>query len=399
MGCTWGLRVALGLMALVAVGCNRSPQSSRPATTEPIFATADVVPAYHGPLVELRGTGEQMGEQHGRQLAQQIQYLHESYLNVYLGTGAKRFLALTGAKAFESQFLPEHREEVQALARESGMDEREAALAQCFLDLSPMTACSTITLPASAAPDHVARFGRDLDFPSFNVADKYSVVFIYHPEGRYQFAAIGWPGMIGVLSGMNEHGLALANMEVTRGPRLPTAMPYTLLYRSVLERCKTVKEAIDYLDRTPRQTSNNLMLMDAGGDRAVVEITPEQITVRRAADDAALISTNHQRGTDCDTGGRCKRFDYLHDTAEKSFGQIDQKALVAMLAHVAQGKSNLQSMIFEPAERVIWLSTGARAASGTFYRLDLQPYFASTAPALAALSPAAQQNQDRAGKQ
>ena len=153
-------------------------------------------------------------------------------------------------------------------------------------------------------------------------------------------------------------------------------MPYTLLYRSILEQCKTVQEAIDYLNRTPRQTTNNLMLMDASGDRAVAEITPDSVTVRRAPDDAALISTNHQRGTDCDTTGRCKRFDFLHATAAKSFGHIDQKKLQDMLAHVAPGKANLQSMIFEPANKVIWLSTGQRAAYGTFYRIDLAPDFA-----------------------
>ena len=53
--------------------------------------------------------------------------------------------------------------------------------------------------------------------------------------------------MIGVLSGMNEHGLTLANMEVDRPRRLPVAMPYTLLYRTVLERCRTVDEAIALL--------------------------------------------------------------------------------------------------------------------------------------------------------
>ena len=377
MGCRrvsrWVGFVALGLAGLI--GCNRSPQVAHVATTQPVFATVAPVPIYHGPLVELSGTGRQMGEQHGRQLGPQIQLLHEQYLDVYLGTGARRFLALTAAKAFESRFLPEHRAELEGLAEQTGMDEREAALAQCFLDLSPMAACSTIALPASAAPDHVARFGRDLDFPSLNVADKYSTVFIYRPEGRYQFAAVGWPGMIGVLSGMNEHGLALANMEVSRAPRLPGAMPYTLLYRSILEQCKTVAEAIEFLERTPRQTSNNLMLMDGAGDRAVVEITPDQVTVRRAADDAALISTNHQRGTDCDTAGRCRRYDYLHETAADRFGRVDQKSLQDMLAHVAQGKSNLQSMIFEPSERVLWLSTGAHAASGTFYRIDLTQYF------------------------
>jgi hypothetical protein len=32
-------------------------------------------------------------------------------------------------------------------------------------------------------------------------------------------------------------------------------------------------------------------------------------------------------------------------------------------------------MIFEPANRVLYLSTGTGAASGHFYRLDLAEYF------------------------
>ena len=115
-----------------------------------------------------------------------------------------------------------------------------------------MTACSTVTLPASASPDGVARFGRNLDFPSFDLADTQTVVQIYRPDdGRNAFMAVGWPGMAGVLSGMNEHGLTLANMEVRRPSRLPSAMPYILLYRTVLERCTTVEEAIALLQKTP----------------------------------------------------------------------------------------------------------------------------------------------------
>jgi predicted choloylglycine hydrolase len=272
--------------------------------------------------------------------------------------------------------LPEHLAECNAMSLQVGIDADETVLAQCFLDLTPMSACSTITLPAEAAPDHVARFGRNLDFPALNVADKHTVLFIYHPsDGRYAFAAVGWPGMAGVLSGMNEHGLALANMEVKRPARLPSAMPYTMLYRTVLEKCKTVDEAIDLLGKTPRQTPNNLMLMDAAGNRAVVEITPEAIAVRRGPQGAALMSTNHQRGEDCDTAGRCERYDFLHETSHTQFGHIDVKALEQMLAGASQANFTLQSMIFEPANRVIYLSAGHNAARGTFHRVDLAKYF------------------------
>src|SRR5437588_2551204 len=268
----WTALLALSL----AIGCGRVAPTARTPAAAVVAArpAPPPTPAFTGPVIELTGSGDEIGAAHARQLSDSIHTLYDNYLNVYLGTGTKRFLALGAAHLFERQLLPEHLAEVEALARTSNVDEAQAMLAQCFLDLSPITACSTIALPASASRDHVARFGRNLDFPSLHIADKYSTVFVYHPEGRFAFVSIAWPGMIGVLSGMNEHGLALANMEITRTGSFPKAMPYTLLYRTVLEQCRTVDEAIGLLKRTPRQTPNNLMLMDASGDRAVVELSP-----------------------------------------------------------------------------------------------------------------------------
>jgi predicted choloylglycine hydrolase len=284
-------------------------------------------------------------------------------------------IALTLAQGFEIQLAPAHRDEVQALAKQVGLDEREAMLAQCFLDLSPITACSTITLSADASPDGIARFGRNLDFPGRAIADKHTVVMIYHPKDAHAFVAVGWPGLIGVLSGMNEHGLTLANMEITRPSRLPTAMPYTLLYRTILEKCATVDEAIELLNKTPRQTPNNLMLMDAAGNRAVAEITPQSVTIRRGEPGKPLMSTNHHRGQDGMKPGRCDRYDTILKLATAQYGKIDPKSIESMLARVAQGNMTLQSMVFEPSTRVMYLATGANAASREFYRLDLNPYF------------------------
>jgi predicted choloylglycine hydrolase len=227
-----------------------------------------------------------------------------------------------------------------------------------------------------ASDDGVARFGRNLDFWSLNVADKYTTLFIVKPnDGRYAFASVGWPGMIGVLSGMNEHGLALANMEVTRQPRLPRAMPYIMLYRTVLERCRNVDEAVDLLQKSPIQTANNLMLMDAAGNRVVVELSPDTgVHVRRGLPTAALISTNHQRDQDQDTPGHCWRYDLIHKTTASEFGHVDLPQIQAMLADVGS-KITLQSMVFEPSNRVIYLAAGADASHRDYGRLDLRPYF------------------------
>ncbi len=327
------------------------------------------------PVVELSGSGDQMAAAQVQQLGPAIHTLHEQYLMPFLKGGMARFVALSEANAFEGQLRPEHRAEVVALGRASHVDERETMLGQCFLDIAQLSGCSTVALAAEASPDGVARFGRNLDFWSLNVADKYTTLFVVRGDGgRYAYASVGWPGMLGVLSGMNEHGLCLANMEVPRPMRPPTAMPYTLLYRTVLERCRTVDEAVGLLESTPRQTANNLMLMDAAGDRAVAEITPEGVHVRRATGTAALISTNHQRDQDADTPGRCDRYDYLHATAAAEFGHVDEPAVTGLLQHVGR-RGTLQSMVFEPARRVVYLAAGQDATHRAYRRFDLAAYF------------------------
>jgi isopenicillin-N N-acyltransferase like protein len=369
------------LILIAVLGCTARLLVAPPATKTASIAAPLPDKPFPIPVIELDGYGADIGREHAIALCDPIRALHGRYITAYFKSAAAKFIALTAAGLFEPTLAPEHRDEVHALAAGTSIDPRQMLLAQCFLDLSPMVACSTITLPASAAPDGVARFGRNLDFPSFEVADKASVVLIYRPQGHYAFASIAWPGMVGVLTGMNEHGLTLANMEVTRGPRVPSAMPYTLLYRSVLERCRTVEEAIEFLHSTPRQSANNLMLMDAAGARAVVEITPDDVIVRHSDDNAALISTNHQRGQDSDTSGRCRRYDYLHEASQAQFGTIDVAGVESMLAGAAQGKLTMQSMVFEPANRVMYLSTGKNAADLEYYRIDLGARFRGTSQA------------------
>ncbi len=325
------------------------------------------------PTIVLQGTPEAVGRAHGSALGSSIRMLHEQYMRQWIRSDSQRQMATHAAAMFESKMEPAHRAEIAALSAAAGTDETQTMLANCFLDLSPMTACSTMTLPASACSDGVARFARNLDFPSFNLADKSTVLLIYKPQGKYAFASIGWPGLIGVFSGINEHGLTIANMEVDRDGRKPTAMPYAVLYRTLLERCKTVDEAIALLRATPRQTENNLMLMDAAGDRAVAEIYPDRVEVRRAVADRALISSNHRRCDRPDVVGYCSRYDALESASREQYGKIDVAALQNMLDRSSQGEMTLQSMVFEPSTLTLYLATGKNAPTRPFERIDLKP--------------------------
>jgi predicted choloylglycine hydrolase len=355
------------LVLIALAGCSQAAKA-------PAADPSDPIPF---PIVQLHGTPTQLGQSQGEQLGPQLRDLYSRYFNAYFHSEFQRQLALLAASVFETHVPADYRTEIHALAKSANLAERHVMLEQCFLDLSATTACSTFTVPAAGCADHVARFGRDLDWPGLDIADKSSVLLIFHPEGRYAFASVAWPGMIGVLSGMNEYGLTLCNMEVPRPERPPTAMPYSLLYRTILERCKTVDEAIELLKTTPRQTANNLMLMDAAGHRAVAEIKPDKVTIRRAPPTQVLISTNHQRGKDLNTPGRCDRYDYLDAEGAREFGRITLASMQTMLQHVSQPGLTLQSMIFEPASRVIYLAVGADAAHKKLTRIDLKPMFAN----------------------
>jgi isopenicillin-N N-acyltransferase like protein len=353
------------------------------AATVELTAPASQPASCPVPIIELRGDGAAMGKAYGSQMRDTIRLLDRDYLDRALNSigsllyaSLTREVVLARAAKFQPLLRPEHLEELRALSATAGFDLRKALLANSMADLIGGEGCSTITLPASASTDGVARFGRNMDYVSLGVLDGHSILLIAHPKDRYAFASVTWPGLVGVMTGMNEHGLSLGCMSVVSSPyRKPDAMPNALLYRCVLEHCRTVDEAIAFLEKTPRQTVHTLMLMDASGDRVVTELTPEKVTVRRAPETAALVSTNHHRGTDLDTPGHCKRFDYLHDAARRQFGQLSEPTIEELLTGAAQGDSTLQSVVFEPANRVLYLAAGTGAPNHGFARIDLKPYF------------------------
>lgn len=67
-----------------------------------------------------------------------------------------------------------------------------------------------------------------------------------------------------------------------------------MIVRHVLESCRNVKEAVEMIGSLPIATTQNIILADRSGDMAVVESSPQKVTVRRPQrGDAWLVSANH----------------------------------------------------------------------------------------------------------
>ncbi|RLS78388.1 MAG: hypothetical protein DWI03_04430, partial [Planctomycetota bacterium] len=121
-------------------------------------------------VVDLAGAPAEIGRACGVRLRERIRLLEERYVGGLFRDEAGRQRALQAALPFLDQLRPHHRVELLAMAESVGLPVERVLLANCFLDLLPAIGCATVTLPADAAPDGVARFGRNLDFPGHAVA-------------------------------------------------------------------------------------------------------------------------------------------------------------------------------------------------------------------------------------
>ena len=163
---------------------------------------------------------------------------------------------------------------------------------------SPLLGCSAFGLGGAATADGHTLVARAFDFDVADVFDRDKAVFFVKPEGAIPFASVSWPGLVGVLTGMNAEGVfvsvngARAREPETRG------VPVVLSLRETLERARTTEEATRLLASQEVMVSHLVFVADARGAFAVVERAPHAPAhvVTRFADPARVALTNHFEG-------------------------------------------------------------------------------------------------------
>jgi len=332
------------------------------------------------PVLCVAGTPEEIGRQKAALTHQAIDRLAEYPRKLLERSSRKEKYPkyVEAAKTVARQIPADHRREMEAFGELSGIDRELGVMANVLTDIYRGSfSCSSLIVSAEASETGGPLFGRNLDFYTLGLLDRYSLITVHRPAGKHAFASIGFPGLFGCLSGMNDAGLALAVHEVflarDGAPMCnEKGVPYTFCFRRILEECATVEEAEKLLRATERTTILSLALCDRENS-VVLEMTPLTVAARREID-GVLACTNHFRTDELVVWPVCSRYRRLVQTRKSD--KIGIAEVAEKLDAVNLGQLTVQTMLFEPAALRMHLAIGACPSSALPMKpLDLGPLF------------------------
>ena len=185
-------------------------------------------------------------------------------------------MLLKSSTLLVGQIPAAHLTELKAAGRSAQLDADFLLLGNVLYDISKIAGCSALLVERERSANGEILFGRNMDFPTFGFLDRCGMLVVYVPKGKHAFASVTFPGLFGVVSGMNDAGLAVAQLEVNQakdGSRLnPAGTPLALCFRRLLEECRDAGRSRKAADRDAPLLMCNLAICDRQ-QTAVLEIT------------------------------------------------------------------------------------------------------------------------------
>ncbi|MCL2777179.1 MAG: C45 family peptidase [Polyangiaceae bacterium] len=263
--------------------------------------------------------------------------------------------------------------------------------------------CSAFGLgPTRTASGHPL-FARAFDFEAADVFDRDKAVFVVRENGLIPFASVAWPGLVGVFTGMNAEGVAVAVNGARAREPMTTGMPVVFSLREVLSKARDTKEAVAILSAQSVMVSHLVFVGDQNGNFAIVERAPgEKAFVRKSADPARVAVTNHFEGPLATDPSNIRVMQTTTSLARRAridelLGQVEPKtATVAHAVHMLRDHAcaggvacqigdrrsidaliATHGVVFDLAEKTLWVSEGPHL-SGRFVKIALGPIVSST---------------------
>jgi len=165
-------------------------------------------------------------------------------------------------------------------------------IAHAVLDAS-LIGCTSFAAWGQATADGHLLMARNFDFSAGRSFDINKIVMRFKPDHGLGFVSVAWPGMIGVVSGINDARIAATvNAGHSKDSR-SIGTPIALVLRRVMQNAKTMDEAVAIIREAEVFVADSVLIADGKTGRAVVmEKTPLRWALRETKGDT-LVCANH----------------------------------------------------------------------------------------------------------
>jgi hypothetical protein len=352
-------------------------------------------------VIELAGTPWERGRRHGELLAAEIRELRRAVIRYFsrltLYVGALPLLALLQRVALRSfrPFIPVRvQEELAGVAAGAGLGLPLVLLINTLDDLANnLASCSALAAGEGRTSKGLFLAGRNLDYPLFvDALINWQTLFLMTPENGVPLASLAWPGYVGVTTGLNRAGVALAQLASMCRDSTLKGVPAGLRYRQALEQGTTVEEVAGGVLAVPGTIGNNVLL--AGLKEALVlELSPRRVAMRRPAAGLLTVTNHFQSPEMARVKGRFRRRPPFAVLKPYHFTEAYSQARNTRLQKLAETRTTLRpadlqailgdpgianpgtanSVVFDPDNLTIWVAAkGAPPVSrGKFVKFRL----------------------------
>ncbi|MCC3215768.1 C45 family peptidase [Chryseobacterium sp. X308] len=262
-----------------------------------------------------------------------------------------------------------------------------------------MVGCTSLAVWNENTEDGDLLIGRNFDFYVGDDFSKNKLVEFVQPDEGIPYMSVSWPGMIGVVSGMNKEGITVTiNAGKSKIP-LTAKTPISLVTREILQYAKNIEEAIAIAKKRKVFVSESILVGSAADKNAVIiEVSPKNFGVYSVQNTSRVLCTNHFQSEAYKDDKRNQkhieeshseyRYERLQELLQKekkitpekmasilrnrsglkdeSIGYGNEKALNQLLAHHA--------VIFSPQKKLVWVSSNPYQL-GEFVCYDLNKIF------------------------
>lgn len=265
-----------------------------------------------------------------------------------------------------------------------------------------LVGCSSFATWGTQSADSSLLIGRNFDFYVGDAFAENKLVTFCKPDQGHGFVSIGWPGMIGVLSGMNETGLTVTINAAKSAMPTSSATPISILTREILQYASTIDEAFAIAQKRKTFVSESILIGSAkDGRAAIIEKSPEKTVLFNGKDKDRLICTNHYQSDEFSkdernmenirTSDSPYRYERLEELLDENQPMDAVKAASVLRNHKGRQNADLglanemainqfiahHSVIFQPEKLLMWVSTSPWQC-GKYVAYDLNKIFQSS---------------------